>query len=59
MRCDLRANEHPLVFGRLPFSDQWECALPLIYDQSHELRSVFSNTMCEENTPRRIASARV
>jgi hypothetical protein len=31
----------------------------LIYDQSHELRSVFSNTMCEENTPRRIASDRV
>jgi hypothetical protein len=31
----------------------------LIYDQSYELRSVFSNTMCEENTPRRIASDRV
>jgi hypothetical protein len=37
-------------------TDQWERALPLIYDQSHELHSVCANTTCEENTPRHIAS---
>jgi hypothetical protein len=34
-----RIEEHALVFGRLPFSDQWECALP--FDLRSEPRAAF------------------
>jgi hypothetical protein len=51
---DLRVNEHALVFGRLPFSDQWECALSL-----YGIRATscvrFSPTRCARKI-RRVAS---